>query len=101
MARATTDRQPHAQGRDPAIHEVLESGSGVSLRYRPAVRLGPDYSAADYRPLMLSYSGIQIMTEADRIGLLYGVESLIHNDFGGRITRPLVVTLTTGVLTQH
>jgi len=40
------------------------------------------------------------MDRADRVGLLDDVESLIQRDFGGRITRPLVVTLTTGVLSQ-
>jgi hypothetical protein len=55
------------------------------------------YSASDYRKLMLSYSGIQMMDEADRLGLLNDMESFIQRDFGGRITRPLVVTLTTGV----
>ena len=53
------------------------------------------YSASDYRKLMLSYSGTQMMDEADRLGLLDNMESFIEKDFGGRVTRPLVVTLTT------
>jgi hypothetical protein len=59
------------------------------------------YSAADYKKLMLSYSGTQMMDEADRVGLLAGMESFIQKDFGSRITRPLVVTLTTGVLANE
>jgi hypothetical protein len=47
---------------------------------------------------MLSYSGTQMMELPDRIGLLDGIESLIHNEFDGVVTRPLVATLTTAVL---
>jgi hypothetical protein len=47
---------------------------------------------------MLSFSGTQMMNESDRIGLLDGLESLIRNDFDGKVTRPLVVTLTTATL---
>jgi hypothetical protein len=48
---------------------------------------------------MVSYSGTQMMEESDRRGLLDDMESLIRNDFGGVVTRPLVVTLTTAILT--
>lgn len=56
------------------------------------------YSAADYRKLMVSYSGTQMMDEPDRLGLLNDIESFVRSDFGGVITRPLVVTLTTAAL---
>ena len=59
------------------------------------------YSASDYLKLMLSYSGTQMMGEADRVGLLDDMECFIRSDFGGRITRPLVVTLTTGVFSRE
>jgi hypothetical protein len=39
-----------------------------------------------------------MMDEADRLGLLDAIETFIHDDFGGRVTRPLVVTLTTATL---
>ena len=48
---------------------------------------------------MLSYSGTQMMDDADRQGLLDDIQALIRNDFGGIVTRPLVVTLTTATLT--
>ena len=57
------------------------------------------YSATDYRNLMLSYSGTQMMKEPARSGLLDELESLIRTEFGGIVTRPLVVTLTTATLT--
>jgi SAM-dependent methyltransferase len=56
------------------------------------------YSAADFKKLMVSYSGTQMMDEADRTGLLEEIESFVHERFGGRVTRPLVVTLTSARL---
>ena len=57
------------------------------------------YSAADYRKLMLSYSGTQMMGDDERVALLDDIEALINERFDGYLTRPLVVTLTTATLT--
>ncbi len=51
--------------------------------------------------LMLSYTGTQMMLDADREGLLDDIETFIRNDFDGVVTRPLVVTLTTARLTAR
>ena len=56
------------------------------------------YSAADYRKLMLSYSGTQMMGDDERVALLDDIEALINERFDGYLTRPLVVTLTTATL---
>ena len=40
-----------------------------------------------------------MMEEPARAGLLDELESLIRTEFGGIVTRPLVVTLTTATLT--
>jgi SAM-dependent methyltransferase len=56
------------------------------------------YSAADFRTLMVSYSGTQMMDEPDRTGLLDDIESFVHEQYEGRVTRPLVVTLTSARL---
>lgn len=84
---------------DPAIRAVLAAdrrfGSVAVRRYD----WNQTYSASGYRSLMLSYSGTQMMDESDRLGLLDDIESLIRNNFGGVVTRPLVVTLTTATLT--
>ncbi len=85
---------------EPAIRAALKADGRFE---RVAVRRydwDQTYSAAEYRKLMLSYSGTQMMNEADRIGLLDDMELFIRMEFGGRITRPLVVTLTTGVLSE-
>jgi hypothetical protein len=52
------------------------------------------YTANQYRQLMLSYSGTQMMELQRRQGLLDDMVSFINHDFDGRVTRPLVVTLT-------
>jgi SAM-dependent methyltransferase len=83
---------------DPPIRAVLNADrrfhSVAVRRYDWDQR----YSASDYRNLMLSYSGTQMMNESDRVGLLDDMESFIRNDFGGVVTRPLVVTFTTASL---
>jgi hypothetical protein len=39
-----------------------------------------------------------MMEDSERSALLDAIESFIQTDFGGAVTRPLVVTLTTAVL---
>ena len=56
------------------------------------------YTAAAYRKLMVSYSGTQKMAPSQRSSLLDDMEAFINEEFGGRITRPLVATLTTATL---
>ena len=85
----------------PAIRALLEA----DRRFGPAVVCQYDwnqtYTASNYRKLMLSYSGTQMMEEPNRLGLLDDTESFIRTEFGGYVTRPLVVTLTTAVLTRR
>jgi SAM-dependent methyltransferase len=83
---------------DPAIREVLEADRRFDTVAVRRYDWNQTYSASDYRNLMLSYSGTQMMDESDRVGLLDDIESLIRKDFGGAVTRPLVVTLTTATL---
>jgi hypothetical protein len=83
---------------DPPLRQVFEDDHRF---HRVAVRRwdwDQTYTAPDYRKLMLSYSVTQMMTQADRSGLLDDIESFINQDFGGHVTRPLVATLTTAVL---
>ncbi|HEY4190352.1 MAG TPA: hypothetical protein VGM28_08020, partial [Candidatus Limnocylindrales bacterium] len=53
------------------------------------------YTAAEYRKLMLSFSDTNMMDAGDRAGLVDDMESFINDHFDGRVTRPLVATLTT------
>jgi SAM-dependent methyltransferase len=55
------------------------------------------YSAAEYRTLMQSYSGTQMMEPGPRQGLLDDMETFVRERFDDRVTRPLVVTLTTAI----
>ena len=83
---------------DPPIRAALEADprfDSVAVRHYD---WNQTYGATEYRDLMLSYSATQMMRESDRSGLLQAIESFIRSDFGGVVTRPLVVTLTTAVL---
>jgi SAM-dependent methyltransferase len=97
-------RGPAAPARrdvDPTIRRALDSDS----RFRSiAVRQwdwDQSYAASQYRKLMLSYSVTQAMAEPHRLALLNDIEALVKRDFGGQVTRPLVVTLTTAALVAH
>lgn len=85
---------------DPPIRNVLEAdprfGSVVVRRYD----WNQTYSAAEYRMLMLSYSATQMMDMPARLGLLDDIESFVRDEFDGSVTRPLVVALTTAVLSS-
>jgi hypothetical protein len=83
---------------DPAIRAVLDADRRFDSVAVRRYNWNQTYSASDYRNLMLSYSGTQMMKESDRVGLLDDIESFIRNDFGGVVTRPLLVTLTTATL---
>lgn len=91
---------PTRENADPAIRQVLEAdhrfGDVAVRRYD----WNQSYSAAEYRQLMLSYSGTQMMEEPERLGLFDDMETFIRDDFGDRVTRPLLATLTTATLVR-
>ncbi len=85
---------------DPAIRAVLEADQRFESIGVRCYDWNQTYSASQYRNLMLSYSGTQMMDRPTRLGLLDDIESFIRNEFGGYVTRPLVVTLTTATLVR-
>lgn len=92
---------PAAPARDDVEPAIGVAFTGDSRFGDVAVRRydwDQTYSATDYRKLMLSYSGTQMMDDGDRVGLLDDIESFINERFDGYVTRPLVVTLTTATL---
>jgi len=89
---------PKREHVDPAIRQVLEADQRFGAVAVRRYNWNQTYSATDYRELMLSYSGTQMMDEPDRLGLLDDIETFIREEFGGSVTRPLVVTLTTATL---
>ena len=54
------------------------------------------YTSKEYADLMRSYSGTQAMEPSAQEALIGDVCALIDREFGGSITRPLVITLTLG-----
>ena len=89
---------PNRESVDPKIRAVLDEDRRFDCVDVRQYDWDQTYSASDYRNLMLSYSGTQMMQESDRVGLLDDMETFIRSDFGGAVTRPLVVTLTTASL---
>lgn len=89
---------PARDGVDPPVRRALDRDE----RYGPvSVRCydwDQTYTAARYRQLMMSYSGTQQLAEPQRTALLDEVATCIDDQFGGTVTRPLVVTLTTAAL---
>ncbi len=69
---------------------VLEN---VTLRY---YRWDQTYTSAEYEQLLLSYSDVLTMAPAAREGLIRDLKSTIDDEFGGFVTRPLVIVLTMG-----
>ena len=86
---------------DPTIRSVLAADrrfGSVAVRQWD---WNQTYTASDYLKLMLSYSATQMMDESGRLALLNDMEDFIRTEFGGTVTRPLVVTLTTAVLARR
>ena len=89
---------PNRDAVDPAIRHVLYDDGRF---HDVAVRRwdwNQTYTTRQYQQLMLSYSGTQMMDEPDRVGLVDDMAAFIDEHFGGSVTRPLVVALTTAVL---
>jgi SAM-dependent methyltransferase len=92
---------PTRESVDPKIRSVLEADGRFECVEFRKYDWDQTYSASDYRTLMLSFSAVQMMEEDDRIGLLDDIESFIRKHFGGVVTRPLVVTVTTATLRRQ
>ncbi len=91
---------PTRERAEPAIRSAFEADGRFQRVTVRRYDWDQTYGASAYRKLMLSYSGTQMMKESDQARLLDDMGSLIERDFGGRVTRPLVVTLTTAVLSS-
>jgi len=93
--------EPNLPGRDsvdPPMRAALEADARFSdVDVRP-YDWDQTYTAAQYRQLMLSYSATQALEPTIRHGLLDDMEELVNERFGGSVTRPLVITLTTARL---
>ncbi|MFJ8896048.1 class I SAM-dependent methyltransferase [Leifsonia sp. NPDC102414] len=89
---------PTREDADPPIRSAIASDRRFDRVEVRRYDWNQTYSAADYRKLMLSYSGTRLMPSEQREGLLDDVETLIVDAFDGRVTRPLVATLTTAIL---
>ncbi len=89
---------PERQDVDPPMRSVLDGDARFSDVDVRRYDWNQTYTAAGYRKLILSYSGTQLMEPSARQGLLADMEQFVETHFEGRVTRPIVVTLTTARL---
>ena len=85
-------------GEDVTPLEYVEVEAS-DLFHEPALhryRWDQRYTSEEYGDLMRSYSGAQSMEPPAREAMIGDVCALIDAEFGGSITRPLVITLTLG-----
>ncbi len=54
------------------------------------------YPTDSYEDLLRSYSVTQAMEPEAREGLISDLKAIINDEYGGRVVRPLVITLTVG-----
>ncbi|MCH8025418.1 MAG: class I SAM-dependent methyltransferase [Chloroflexi bacterium] len=98
-----TQHQPHGgglnlPGEDVTPPEYVELEAS-DLFNEPALhryRWDQRYTSEEYGDLMRSYSGTQAMEPPAQEAMIGDVCALIDAEFGGSITRPLVITLTLG-----
>ena len=78
----------------PRVAEVLRASGlydHVEVHREP---WDQTYTSDEYRDLLYSYSGTQLMTEPERTQMVDELVAVIDDEFGGTLTRPLVATLT-------
>jgi trans-aconitate methyltransferase len=96
-SRHTGPLPPKRDAVDPPIRSALSSDSRYENVQVRNYDWNQTYSAADYRKLMLSYSGTQLMEPSAQQALLDDMEAFIEQNFAGHVTRPIVVTLCTAI----
>lgn len=91
----TGPRAPRRDDVDPPMRAALIGDDRFADIEVRTYDWNQTYTAAGYRAVMLSYSGTQMMEPRARQGLLDDIEAFVRGRFDDRVTRPLVVTLTT------
>jgi SAM-dependent methyltransferase len=86
---------PRREDVDPPMHMALQYDDRFAQVRVRCYDWDQTYTAAQYRRLMLSYSPTQMMEPVARRGLLDDMEAFIEEHFDDRVTRPLVIALTT------
>jgi SAM-dependent methyltransferase len=81
------------QATNPLLPE-LESSPLYTETSLFRYRWDQTYGTSDYEDLLRSYSTSQAMAEGDREAFIAEISQCIDREFDGRVTRPLVITLT-------
>ncbi len=94
--REEVDTHLHDEQVVPEEYEELRSsGLFVDVELR-RYRWDQTYTTGGYADLVRSYSVTVVMPQVDRESLIAELSHVIAEEYGGSVTRPLVVTLTLG-----
>lgn len=84
----------------PSDYEEFRSSGLLDDVIVRRYRWDQTYTTDTYEQLVRSYSDTQMMDAAAREGLLADLRDVIKREFGGKVTRPLVIALTLGRLRE-
>ncbi len=87
---------------DPKSYDTVEPGIATRLRESSLYSMvevhrvpwDQTYTSAEYRDLLWTHSGTQMMTEPSRSAMVDELVAVIDQELDGVVTRPLVATLT-------
>lgn len=94
--REEVDTHLHDEQVVPEEYEELRSSGLFADVTLKRYRWDQTYTTRGYADLVRSYSVTVVMSPADREGLIAELSHVIDEEYGGSVTRPLVVTLTLG-----
>jgi SAM-dependent methyltransferase len=88
--------EPALPGEDviPAEFTEIDGSALFSDTELHRYRWDQTYATLDYADLMRSYANMQMMPPGRREALIAELSELIDREYGGEVTRPLVITLT-------
>jgi len=93
------EKQPKMPSESQATPEEYEEFKASGLLQNVTLkryRWDQTYTSSEYEQLLNSYSDTQMMQPEARVALIRDLVAVIESEYGGRITRPLVVSLTMG-----
>lgn len=85
----------------PKIASHLEASGRYESIEVHRVPWDQTYTSDQYRNLLITYSGTQMMAEPMRSNMVDQLVSVIDDEFRGTVTRPLVATLTLGRVREN
>lgn len=99
----STEQRQSAETYESAMPPIVRELRASVLFDEPEVqriRWDQTYTSQQYRDLLLTYSGTQMMPLPQRSEMVAALIGVIDDEFAGTVTRPLVATLTLAVVSR-